>query len=104
MPTPKTTMRGSGTGTFFSCCDKLPDPPAQGGREPKKRNGANASNRLLVDGSGAYSLRMAGRMLPTGMTSLRKIRTRDCYYVDKTDHARRLVEGGDFYFLSRPRR
>ena len=43
-------------------------------------------------------------MLPTGMTSLRKIRTRDCYYVDKTDHARRLVEGSDFYFLSRPRR
>ena len=43
-------------------------------------------------------------MLPTGMTSLRKIRTRDCYYVDKTDHVRRLVEGGDFYFLSRPRR
>ena len=43
-------------------------------------------------------------MLPTGMTSLRKIRTRDCYYVDKTDHVRRLVEGGDYYFLSRPRR
>ncbi len=41
-------------------------------------------------------------MLPTGMTSLRKIRTRDCYYVDKTEHVRRLVEGGDF--LSRPRR
>ncbi len=28
----------------------------------------------------------------------------DCYYVDKTDHARRLVEGGKYYFLSRPRR
>ena len=27
-----------------------------------------------------------------------------CYYVDKTDHARRLVEGGQYYFLSRPRR
>ncbi len=47
---------------------------------------------------------MVKRMLPTGMTSLRKIRTRDCYYVDKTDHVRRLVEGGDYYFLSRPRR
>ncbi len=43
-------------------------------------------------------------MLPTGLTSLRKIRTRDCYYVDKTDHVRRLAEGGDYYFLSRPRR
>ncbi len=28
----------------------------------------------------------------------------DCYYVDKTDHARRLVEMGKYYFLSRPRR
>ena len=28
----------------------------------------------------------------------------DCYYVDKTEHARRLVEGGKYYFLSRPRR
>ena len=68
--------------------------------------GVNASSRRLLDGSGAavYFARMARRLLPTGMTSLRKIRTRDCYYVDKTDHLRRLVEGGDFYFLSRPRR
>ncbi len=43
-------------------------------------------------------------MLPIGMTSLREIRTRDCYYVDKTDHVRRLVEKGKYYFLSRPRR
>ena len=28
----------------------------------------------------------------------------DCYYVDKTAHVRRLVEGGKYYFLSRPRR
>ena len=43
-------------------------------------------------------------MLPTGLTSLRKIRELGCYYADKTDHARRLVEGGPRYFLSRPRR
>ncbi len=43
-------------------------------------------------------------MLPTGMTSLRTIRELDCYYVDKTDYVRRLVEGGRYYFLSRPRR
>ncbi len=43
-------------------------------------------------------------MLPTGMTSLREIRGMDCYYVDKTDHMRRLVERGKYYFLSRPRR
>ena len=28
----------------------------------------------------------------------------DCYYVDKTDYVRRLVERGKYYFLSRPRR
>ncbi len=28
----------------------------------------------------------------------------DCYYVDKTDHVRRLVERGKYNFLSRPRR
>ncbi len=28
----------------------------------------------------------------------------DCYYVDKTEHVRRLVERGKYYFLSRPRR
>ncbi len=28
----------------------------------------------------------------------------DCYYVDKTDLLRRLVERGKYYFLSRPRR
>ncbi len=43
-------------------------------------------------------------MLPTGMTSLREIRKMDCYYVDKTEHARRLVERGKYNFLSRPRR
>ncbi len=43
-------------------------------------------------------------MLPIGISSFREIRTRDCYYVDKTDHVRRLVEGGKHYFLSRPRR
>ena len=43
-------------------------------------------------------------MLPIGFSSLRTIRERNCYYVDKTDHALRLVEGGAYYFLSRPRR
>ncbi len=48
---------------------------------------------------------MTKRMLPIGLTSLQKIRGEmDCYYVDKTDHVRRLVEGGQYYFLSRPRR
>ena len=47
---------------------------------------------------------MAKRMLPIGISSLREIRETDCYYVDKTTHIRRLIEGGKYYFLSRPRR
>ena len=76
------------------------------GITPQLQRGTVLPHRLLLDGSGAaaYSLRMMKRMLPTGMTSLREIRELDCYYVDKTDHARRLVERGKYYFLSRPRR
>ena len=43
-------------------------------------------------------------MLPIGIQSLREIRRMDCYYVDKTPHVLRLVRGGKYYFLSRPRR
>ncbi len=42
--------------------------------------------------------------LPTGTQSFRKLRERSCYYVDKTPYALRLVDEGDCYFLSRPRR
>ena len=42
--------------------------------------------------------------LPIGIQTFREIREKGYYYVDKTDHARRLVEGGKYYFLSRPRR
>ncbi len=44
------------------------------------------------------------RKLPIGIQSFRTIRERDCYYVDKTPLIRNLVDQGDFYFLSRPRR
>ena len=44
------------------------------------------------------------RRLPTGTQSFRKLRERGCYYVDKTPYALRLVDAGDCYFLSRPRR
>ena len=47
---------------------------------------------------------MVRRQLPIGIQSFRRIREQDCYYVDKTPHIKRLVEMGDFYFLSRPRR
>ena len=44
------------------------------------------------------------RKLPLGIQTVQKIREQGCYYVDKTAYARRLVEEGDHYFLSRPRR
>ena len=47
---------------------------------------------------------MTRRRLPIGIQTLRKIREDDCYYVDKTAYARRLVDEGSHYFLSRPRR
>lgn len=43
--------------------------------------------------------------LPIGIQSFVKIRTDRFYYVDKTHFVRKLLdEGGDCYFLSRPRR
>ena len=47
---------------------------------------------------------MTRRLLPIGIQDFRTIRERGFYYVDKTPHIRRLVDRGDFYFLSRPRR
>ena len=47
---------------------------------------------------------MVRRPLPIGIQSFRNLRERNCYYVDKTGYALRLVEEGTHYFLSRPRR
>ena len=44
------------------------------------------------------------KKLPIGIQTFRKIREDDCYYVDKTPLALRLIEEGTHYFLSRPRR
>ncbi len=42
--------------------------------------------------------------LPIGESSFREMRDRNCYYVDKTPHIKKLIDGGKYYFLSRPRR
>ena len=47
---------------------------------------------------------MAKRRLPIGIQTFSKLRERDCYYVDKTGYALRLIEEGTHFFLSRPRR
>ncbi|MCL2467263.1 MAG: ATP-binding protein [Micrococcales bacterium] len=47
---------------------------------------------------------MVRKKLPIGIQTLREIREDNCYYVDKTGYAQRLVAEGKPYFLSRPRR
>ncbi len=44
------------------------------------------------------------RKLPIGIQNFEKLRTENYYYVDKTQFVKQLVEGGSYYFLSRPRR
>ena len=38
------------------------------------------------------------------MQTFRKLRERNCYYVDKTPYLQLLLDEGTHYFLSRPRR
>jgi hypothetical protein len=47
---------------------------------------------------------MTRKKLPIGIQTFAKIREDDCYYVDKTAFALRLIKEGSVYFLSRPRR
>ena len=47
---------------------------------------------------------LSRRRLPIGIQTFRRIRDRNCYYVDKTALIRQMIDQGDYYFLSRPRR
>lgn len=47
---------------------------------------------------------MSRKKLPIGIQTFREIREEGHYYVDKTGFALQLIEGGKYYFLSRPRR
>ncbi|MDR1063206.1 MAG: AAA family ATPase, partial [Azoarcus sp.] len=47
---------------------------------------------------------MLRKKLPIGIQTFREIREDDCYYVDKTAFALRMIREGKAYFLSRPRR
>ncbi len=44
------------------------------------------------------------RPLPIGIQTFHRLREKGCYYVDKTSLIQQMIEEGDFYFLSRPRR
>ena len=47
---------------------------------------------------------MNERKFPIGIADFHSIRTGGYYYVDKTPHIERLIDQGQYYFLSRPRR
>ncbi len=47
---------------------------------------------------------MSRLKLPIGIANFQTIRTRGYYYVDKTPHIERLINQGECFFLSRPRR
>jgi hypothetical protein len=47
---------------------------------------------------------MSRKKLPIGIQTFREIREDNCYYVDKTAFALRMVRDGKAYFRSRPRR
>ncbi|MBR0519075.1 AAA family ATPase, partial [bacterium] len=42
--------------------------------------------------------------LPIGIQFFENIRTNNYLYVDKTKHLMEMIENGECYFLSRPRR
>ena len=44
------------------------------------------------------------RRLPLGVQAFETFTSRNCVYVDKTEHVLRMTDEGMFYFLSRPRR
>ncbi len=44
------------------------------------------------------------QVLPIGIASFEKLRTRNCLYVDKTEYVYNLATQATYYFLSRPRR
>ena len=41
---------------------------------------------------------------PVGIQSFEKVREGDYFYIDKTELVYQLVQGGQYYFLGRPRR
>ncbi len=47
---------------------------------------------------------MSRQTLPIGIQTFAKLRTENCYYVDKTPFIPRLLTHGSHFFLSRPRR
>ena len=44
------------------------------------------------------------KKLPIGISTLERIISGNCVYVDKTAHIQTLLDKGSYYFLSRPRR
>ncbi len=85
-----------------------PDHGALGMTDLSRRTNADWNIRqrsmLQLEQTVHRSIEMTKLRLPIGSPAFRNIRERGCYYVDKTPHIHRLTEGGEYYFLSRPRR
>jgi hypothetical protein len=47
---------------------------------------------------------MEKKKLPVGVQNFRVLREENSIYVDKTEGIHSIVTGGNYYFLSRPRR
>ena len=60
--------------------------------------------RIFGSDPKVFNPNMIRKKLPIGIQTFREIREEGHYYVDKSDHAVRLVNEGKYYFLSRPRR
>jgi len=54
----------------------------------------------MGNGAGKYNM----KRLPVGIQTFRTLRENDCVYADKTQFVYELIEEGNYFFLSRPRR
>ncbi len=59
---------------------------------------------MMAQGERLMTAALPRKRLPIGIQTFREIRDEGHYYVDKTGFAKRLIDEGKYYFLSRPRR
>ena len=80
-----------------------PAGPGHPGRAHRRADEPETRRRRRRPGRFVF-VSMTRRKLPIGIQTFRKIREGRCYYVDKTAYIRQLLDEGEHYFLSRPRR
>jgi len=78
--------------------------PIKRGHEANRRPVPSVHRPATYNDSRPMTTATRRKRLPIGIQTFAKIREDDCYYVDKTGFALRLIAQGSHYFLSRPRR